>query len=90
MVNHKRVYRLCRDDGLSLGLKHPRRHVSAPTGSASPWRSDRTSYGRWTSGRREGQIEAWRRQYNESRPHTALGWMTLREFALVAARMATE
>lgn len=28
-VNHKRVYRLYREDGLSLRLKHPRRHVSA-------------------------------------------------------------
>ena len=22
------------------------------------------------------KIEAWRRDYNESRPHTSLGWMT--------------
>lgn len=36
------------------------------------------------------KIEAWRRQYNESRPHTALGWLTPREFALVAARKAAE
>ena len=28
-VNHKRVYRLYRDDGLSLRLKRPRRNVSA-------------------------------------------------------------
>ena len=28
-VNHKRVYRLYRNDGLSLRLKRPRRHVSA-------------------------------------------------------------
>jgi putative transposase len=28
-VNHKRVYRLYRDEGLSLRLKRPRRHVSA-------------------------------------------------------------
>jgi putative transposase len=28
-VNHKRVYRLYRDDGLSLRLKKPRRNVSA-------------------------------------------------------------
>jgi putative transposase len=37
-----------------------------------------------------GKIEAWRRQYNESRPHTALGWRTPQEFALAAAREATE
>ena len=28
-INHKRVYRLYRNDGLSLRLKRPRRHVSA-------------------------------------------------------------
>ena len=27
------------------------------------------------------KIEAWRRHYNESRPHTSLGWMTPNEFA---------
>ncbi|KMO41601.1 integrase [Methylobacterium variabile] len=36
------------------------------------------------------KIEAWRRQYNESRPHTALGWRTPQEFALAAAREAAE
>ena len=29
VVNQKRVYRLYREDGLSLRLKRPRRHVSA-------------------------------------------------------------
>ena len=38
----------------------------------------------------KAKIEAWRRQYNESRPHTALGWLTPQEFALAAAQMATE
>ena len=28
-MNHKRVYRLYREDGLSLRLKRPRRNVSA-------------------------------------------------------------
>jgi transposase InsO family protein len=27
------------------------------------------------------KIEAWRRQYNESRPHRSLGWMTPQESA---------
>jgi len=36
------------------------------------------------------KIEAWRRHYNESRPHTALGWMTPREFALAAGAQAAE
>ena len=30
------------------------------------------------------KIEAWRRHYNESRPHTSLGWMTPAEFASLA------
>jgi putative transposase len=30
------------------------------------------------------KIEAWRRFYNESRPHTALGGQTPNEFALSA------
>lgn len=34
------------------------------------------------------KIEAWRRQYNESRPHTALGWLTPQEFALAAQTAA--
>jgi transposase InsO family protein len=35
-------------------------------------------------------IETWRRQYNESRPHTALGWLTPQEFALAAAQQVAE
>ena len=30
------------------------------------------------------KIEAWRRDYNESRPHTALGWLTPNEYAASA------
>ena len=29
----------------------------------------------------KGKIEAWRRYYNEDRPHSAHGWMTPAEFA---------
>ena len=36
------------------------------------------------------KIERWRRHYNESRPHTALGWLTPQEFALAAALQAAE
>jgi putative transposase len=49
VVNHKRVDRLYRNDGLSLRLKKPSRNVGA------------------------ANRERWRRDYNESRPHTALG-----------------
>ena len=36
LVNHKRVYRLYRDDGLSLRLKRPRRNVSAANRERQP------------------------------------------------------
>lgn len=36
VVNHKRVYRLYREDGLSLRLKRPRRHVSAAQRERQP------------------------------------------------------
>ena len=38
----------------------------------------------------KSKIEAWRRHYNESRPHTALGWLTPQEFALSAPQQAAE
>src|SRR3984893_2377831 len=38
----------------------------------------------------KSKIEAWRRQYNESRPHTVLGWLTPQEFALAAAQQVAE
>ena len=36
------------------------------------------------------KIEVWRRDYNESRPHTSLGWLTPAEYAAVAAAKAAE
>ena len=36
------------------------------------------------------KIEAWRRDYNESRPHTSIGWMTPVEYAAAAAKIAAE
>jgi len=34
--------------------------------------------------------EAWWRNYNESRPHTSLGWLTPVEYAAAAAKIAAE
>jgi len=36
------------------------------------------------------KIEAWRRDYNESRPHTSLGWLTPIEYAAAAAKIAAD
>jgi len=36
------------------------------------------------------KIEAWRRDYSESRPHTSLGWLTPVEYAAAAAKIAAE
>lgn len=36
LVNHKRVYRLYREDGLSLRLRRPRRNVSAANRERQP------------------------------------------------------
>ena len=36
------------------------------------------------------KIEAWRRDYNESRPHMSLGWMTPLEYAAAAVAMAAD
>ena len=36
------------------------------------------------------KIDAWRKDYNESRHHTSLGWLTPIEYAAAAAAKATE
>lgn len=36
------------------------------------------------------KIEAWRGDYNESRPHTSPGWLTPVEYAAAAATIAVE
>lgn len=38
----------------------------------------------------QAKIEAWRRHYNESRPHTSLGWLTPAEYAAATAQKAAE
>ena len=35
------------------------------------------------------KIEAWRRDYNERRPHASLGWLTLVKYATAAGAHAT-
>jgi transposase InsO family protein len=51
IVNHKRVYRLYRDDGLSLRLKKPGATSALPTASGNLRRWRRTRCGRWISSR---------------------------------------
>ncbi len=59
IVNHKRIYRLYREEGLSLRLKRPRRHVSAarrdrlpPAGAANElWSMDFVSDALFDGGR---------------------------------------
>jgi putative transposase len=36
------------------------------------------------------KIEVWRRRYNDSRPHAALGRLTRQEFALLVAEKAAD
>ena len=35
-------------------------------------------------------MENWRRDYNENRPHTTLGWLAPVEYAAAAAKIAAE
>lgn len=50
-VNRKRVYRLCRGDGLSLRLKKPRRNVSAANRDRQPAAAAANEMWQWTSSR---------------------------------------
>jgi len=36
------------------------------------------------------KIEAWRQEYNEGRPHTSLGYLTLLEFSGVTQKFKAE
>ncbi|MET3725067.1 transposase InsO family protein [Sphingomonas trueperi] len=36
------------------------------------------------------KIEAWRRDYSKSRPHTSPGWLTPVEYAAAAAKIVAE
>ncbi|WP_443025424.1 integrase core domain-containing protein [Sphingomonas sp. RB3P16] len=38
----------------------------------------------------QAKIDVWRRDYNESHPHTSLGWLTPIEYAAAAAKVAAE
>ncbi|MCJ2081139.1 transposase, partial [Methylobacterium sp. J-090] len=44
----------------------------------------------WSVEEARSKIETRRRQYSESRPHTARGWRTPQEFALATALQADE
>ena len=48
-VNHKRVYRLDTEEGLSMRRKLPRRHVSVRPARSDRRSRGRTRCGRWTS-----------------------------------------
>jgi transposase InsO family protein len=50
-VNHKRVYRLYRDDGLSLRLKKLGATSALPTATGNPQLRRPARCGRWTSSR---------------------------------------
>jgi transposase InsO family protein len=38
----------------------------------------------------KAKIEAWRREYNESRPHMSLGYMTPQEYSMVTSKSDAE
>jgi transposase InsO family protein len=87
MINRKRVYRLYKLEGLNLRSKRPRRHVSAAhrervpgTAANDQWSMDSVSDALFNG------KEAWRLDYNASRPHSALGHLTPLEFAARSAR----
>ncbi len=82
--NVKRVYRLYRQEGLSLRLKRPRRNKAAkPTDNArvesfNGRLRQECLNAHWFLSMDDvrDEIAAWRTYYNESRPHSALDWGT--------------
>jgi transposase InsO family protein len=82
MDNVKRVYRLYREEGLSLRLKRPRRNKAAKLRQPKQLASAINEI--WTMdfvADAQAKIGAWRTYYNETRPHSALEWATRAEFA---------
>jgi len=74
VINHKKLLRLCREESFDGRLR------------------DECLNTHWFLSLEDARakIEAWRRDYNESRPHTSLGWLTPVEYAAAAAKIAAE
>jgi transposase InsO family protein len=81
-VNHKRVYRLYKQEGLVVRAKRPRRHVSAyRRKKTQAAQSPNESWFLSIDDARE-KVEQWRLYYNGQRPHSALGNLAPMEFVL--------
>ncbi|MCK4791553.1 MAG: transposase, partial [Desulfobacteraceae bacterium] len=80
-VNHKRVYRLYKQEGLMMRPKRPRRHVSACRRVERPVanRPDESWFLSLEDAREK--VETWRQHYNRERSHEALGNLAPVEFA---------
>jgi transposase InsO family protein len=80
-INHKRVYRLYKLEGLMMRPKRPRRHVSACRRMSRPIASyPNESWFLSLEDARE-KVEEWRQHYNQERPHGSLGNLSPVEFA---------
>src|SRR2546428_350481 len=89
-TNHKRVYRLYREEGLAMRIRQRRRirWRGAGTSSAATRRDECLNANWFTSlsdARRK--IEAWRQDYNQQRPHSSLDYVPPAEFARTRAEM---
>ena len=101
IMNHKKLYRLYREEGLSVRRRRGRKQargsrtpMPVPLAPGARWSMDFASDAFGASRKfrilainddcyRENlcKIEAWRTDFNETRPHTSLGFMTPAEFA---------
>ncbi len=74
-VNAKRTYRLYKEMGLQLRHKPPKRRVKAKLRSFNGKFRAECLNQHWFMSLDDavGKCEAWRRDYNEVRPHSAIG-----------------